>query len=427
MTRTLLHRIRAVLASAAFLVAGACADSLDNIISVDPFDRVSEEVLFNDPNQAALLVTSVQAQFECALGSYALATGLLGGEINSLGNTQFFSLDRRTPDPAGGFNGLYGVNDCGTGVGIGTYVPMSSARWFADKVLEALEGWTDAQVTNRTALIATAAAYSGYGLVHLGEGFCSMALDGGPEMTPAQVFARAEERFTLAITAAQAAGGATGTDILNMARVGRARARINLNRGQDAVADATTVPAAYVKNATRTLGTALRENVLFVFINRIVSAGLAPAYFNVTWNGKPDPRVPSVDMGLTTTNVARYTQTKYASEAASIPIATGAEAQLIIAEVQGGQQAVDIINALHAAYGLDPFAGGSAQEIRDQVIEERRRQFFIDGHRNYDRIRFNLPLDPPTGSEYRWGGLHGDAKCLPLPDVERLNNPNFPH
>ena len=151
-----------------------------------------------------------------------------------------------------------------------------------------------------------------------------------------------------------------------------------------------------------------------------------PAYFDVRWNGDPDPRVPAVDQGITTTNVARYTQLKYPTEASPIPIATGAEAQLIMAEVQGGQAAVDIITALHARYGLDPYLGGTATEIRDQVIEERRRQFFLDGHRNYDRIRFNLPLDPPTDSPYRWGGNHGSAKCLPLPDVERLNNPNFP-
>lgn len=418
-----LRRIRlTLLCGTMALSATAC--SLDEIIGVDPADRVAEPVIFDDPNQAALLTTSVQAQFECSFGSYALALGLLGGELNSLGNTQFFALDRRTPDPAGGFNGLYGVNDCGTGVGIGTYVPMSSARWFADKVLAALEGWTDAQVTNRNGLIATVAAYGGYTFIHLGEGFCSMAIDGGPEITPAQVFALAEERFTRAITAAQAAGGTVGADILNMAKIGRARARLNQGKKTEALSDTQGVPATYVKSATRTLGNALRENQLYVHINRVVSAGLAPDYFNVTWNGKPDPRVPAIDAGITTTNVARYIQGKYTSENASIPIATGAEAMLIAAEVQGGQAAVTLINALHTVYGLDPFNGGTEQEIQAQVIEERRRQFFLDGHRSYDRLRYNIPLNPAAGSAYRWGGLHGDAKCLPLPDVERLNNPN---
>jgi hypothetical protein len=137
--------------------------------------------------------------------------------------------------------------------------------------------------------------------------------------------------------------------------------------------------------------------------------------------------VPAVFVGQTTTNVDRYIQTKYASESAPIPLATGVEAQLIIAEIEGGQAAVDIINALHAAVGLDPFTSSDPTEIRNQVIEERRRAFFLEGHRNYDRIRFSLPLDPPPGAPYRWGGLFEDAKCLPLPDVERLNNPNLNH
>src|SRR5262249_15950976 len=139
------------------------------------------------------------------------------------------------------------------------------------------------------------------------------------------------------------------------------------------------------------------------------------------------PRVEAVNQGLTITNVLRYTQTKYPTVDSPIPLATWAEAQLIIAEIEGGQQAVDIINALHAAVGLDPFTSSDPTAIHEQIIEERRRQFFLDGHRNYDRIRFNLPLDPAPGAPYRWGGVFGSAKCLPLPDTERLNNPNLHH
>jgi len=34
--------------------------------------------------------------------------------------------------------------------------------------------------------------------------------------------------------------------------------------------------------------------------------------------------------------------------------------------------------------------------------------------------------DGTPASPHRWGGNHGSAKCLPLPDVERLNNENIP-
>jgi hypothetical protein len=416
---------RQLVGSALLVLAAGCED----LISVIPIDRVSTSALFDDPAQATLLLTSVQGQFECAFSSYVLATGLLGGEVNSIGNTQLYTLDRREPDKSGGVNtGLYANADCGTGIGIGTYVPLSTARWFADRVRTALEGWSDAEVPGRSGMIATANAYAGYSLILLGEGFCSAAIDLGPELTPAQTFAVAEERFTSAITAAEAAGGTTGADILAMARVGRARARLNQGNTTGALSDALAVPADYVKNATRALGVTSRENVPYVHITRALSAAIAPEFWDVRFNGKKDPRVTVDSVGVVTSTgitTPRMVQRKYPNEAAPIPIATGIEAQLIVAEIQGGQQAVDIINAIHAANGLDPFVSTDAAEIQAQVREERRRSLFLDGHRSYDRIRFDVPLDPPPGAPYRWGGIYGAMKCMPLPDNERNNNPNI--
>ena len=40
----------------------------------------------------------------------------------------------------------------------------------------------------------------------------------------------------------------------------------------------------------------------------------------------------------------------------------------MIAEVAGGQSAVDIINSLHTAAAIPPFTGGTAQQIKDQVV-----------------------------------------------------------
>lgn len=64
-------------------------------------------------------------------------------------------------------------------------------------------------------------------------------------------------------------------------------------------------------------------------------------------------------------------------------------------------------------------------QIMEQVIEERRRELFLEGHRAYDRARYGLPLYPAAGSPCRWGGVHGSAICFPLPNVERDNNPDI--
>jgi hypothetical protein len=43
----------------------------------------------------------------------------------------------------------------------------------------------------------------------------------------------------------------------------------------------------------------------------------------------------------------------------------------------------------------------------------------------FDTIRFNIPLIPAAGAVFpNGGGTYGSNKCLPLPDVERLNNPS---
>ena len=108
---------------------------------------------------------------------------------------------------------------------------MSIARYSADNALRLLDTWSDADVPGRTALIARAAAYSGYAHILLGEGFCSAAVDLGPELSPAQVFALAEEKFTRALDAATAAGN---DSLRNLALVGRARARLNLGKRTEA-------------------------------------------------------------------------------------------------------------------------------------------------------------------------------------------------
>ena len=48
----------------------------------------------------------------------------------------------------------------------------------------------------------------------------------------------------------------------------------------------------------------------------------------------------------------------------------------------------------------------------------------LEGLRLADVRRLNQPLVPAAGSPYAHGGVHGSARCYPLPDSERLNNPN---
>jgi hypothetical protein len=110
-----------------------------------------------------------------------------------------------------------------------------------------------------------------------------------------------------------------------------------------------------------------------------------------------------------------WVQTKYPAVDSPMPIATWDEAQLIIAEAEGGQSAVDAINRLRRKYNLPQYAGGTAAEIGAQIVEERRRTLFLDGHSIGDHLRLKIPF--ATGLNHK-GVRYGNATCLPLPLAE---------
>src|ERR1041385_7618849 len=158
--------------------------------------------------------------------------------------------------------------------------------------------------------------------------------------------------------------------------------------------------------------------------NIIASAG----FRTLSFDGVPDPRPKVADAGRPSADPLRrlWLTSKYPTQDSPIALATGVEAKLILAEAQGGATAVGIINALHTRVGLPAtFASTDPAVIQAQIIDERRREFFADGHRSYDILRYTLPLVPPAGTVHPQGGTYGNERCLPIPDIERDNNPNL--
>ncbi|HET9985329.1 MAG TPA: RagB/SusD family nutrient uptake outer membrane protein [Longimicrobiales bacterium] len=408
--RRWLPRVAAL--GAATLSLAACGD----LLTVTSPDQVVASTL-NDPLLAPQLVNGAIADFECAYTNYAAATGALTDEFDV--STAFINWtvwDARILQPND--VSLQG-NDCTVGAW-SVYGPLQTARFQAEGTAKRLEGWTDQQVPNRTSLLATAYAYAGYAYTLLGEGFCEMAIDVGPLLQPDSVLALAEARFTSAITNAQASNN---TAILNMALVGRARVRLDRGKGSLAATDAALVPAGFRRDATYSSVNERRKNTVWTRNQRDLYTSVAATFRNLAFDGVADPRVPVTNAnrrgndGLT----PLWYQMKYKADNAPIPLATYEEAQLIIAEVQGGQAAVDAINRIHAANGLPAFASTDPAAIAAQVREERRRQFFADGHRLNDMLRFKLPF--PTGQTLA-GIPYGTVTCIPLSDAERNNNPN---
>src|SRR5439155_20894485 len=172
-----------------------------------------------------------------------------------------------------------------------------------------------------------------------------------------------------------------------------------------------------------------RENFVYRQNIRVAAETVGESFRNLTFQGVPDPRVQVVNTGTVGNDriTPLWTQTKYTDRGTPIRIARWEEAQLIAADVAGGQTAVNTINALHARAGLPSFQSSDPTAIHNQIIEERRRELFLESQRLFDFIRYNLPLVPAPGTQYppKAGGFYGNQTCVPLPDIERQNNPNL--
>jgi hypothetical protein len=377
------------------------------------------------PTNAQLLVNGVISDFECAYQRYVVGSAIFTDELtNAMSASINFDYDRRTLPT----NAPYGTATCGANQTPPIYSTLSIPRATGDTIYAKLQGWTDAEVPNRQKLIAQSAAYAGYSLLLLGEGMCSAAINVGPELTPAQLFAEAKTRFDNAVTAATTANDAT---TLNFALLGRARAELDAGDKAAAGADAAKIPAGFVVNVSTDAGDPRRQNFAFLTINQSKWASVDPAFRGLTVNGNPDPRVAVTNLNQpTTTGVALWGADKYPALTTTMPVARYAEAQLIVAESKLPNDvagAVAAINAVRAARSIAAYdaTGQTAAQVLTQLQEERRRELFLEGRRLGDLHRYNLPVLPAAGTTFASGGTYGTQTCFPLPDVEVINNPNI--
>lgn len=401
------------------LAAAAC--DTDNLLKVEAPSQMPAEDLEN-PANAALLVNGAVADFECAYGAFVLVQGIMSDELvdSQLGAAAWF-YDRR--DAGQNPGSAYGVNGCTSSQTPGVYRPLSTSRWAADNALNYLTEWTDAEVANRQELIAKAAFYAGMSYNLMGMAMCSAAIDGGPEVSANDLLQAAEGRFTTAMQAASASGL---NDIATAAQAARARTRLYLGNSAGAESDAQSIPLGFVFNATASQDNSRRYNR--VFHSNILSNNYSveESSRNLTTGGVIDPRTASSNAGTNANDgTTLWVQEKYPDYGTPIPVVTGGEALLILAEIRGGQEAVNAINTLRDRHDLPHFESTDAQEIRQALIEERRRELWLQGHRQYDIARFDVPLVPAAGTPYPKGGSYGSTTCLPLPDIERFNNPNI--
>jgi hypothetical protein len=420
MSFTLTHR---VLAAASLALSVGTTTACNSLLAVDNPGRVPDTAL-EDPSLAPILEAAAIGTFECGIVNYAATAGMLSGE--------YWSANGFVDNHPWEWRGIVQIkqapgscNYSRATTAMGFYTPLQQARFQLEDTYNRVEKFTDAQVPTRAKILTEMRAYAGYSYLLLAEGMCQMTVDRGPALTRDSTLGIAEARFTDAIAKATALNDAS---LLNMALVGRARTRLDRNNLSGAAADAILVPSAYHRDSEYSETTQSRENRIYDLTIRGEFLSVTPPYQGLTVNGAPDPRVKVTNTGrIAADNVTPlWLQQKFTgSGAVSLPIASWAEAQLIYAESVGGQPGLDAINRVRAASNIGPLVLTNVNdpvEFENNLLEERRRQLFSEGQRYGDMLRKNLPFQSGTN---RKGQTYSNLTCVPLPDVETLNNPNF--
>ena len=405
----------------------------DSLLEVELPRDISQEST-SDPSLANLITNSVQSTMECAVASHQAGASMWSPEmVQGSGVGSGIGMDMRFQEaPGSGFTCI-DRDDFGLSIAGSMYVAMAHGRDMTRVVEDALAAgdvYPDAQKH-----LALRATYTAHVLAIFGEAHCGAVLEpNGPIVPRTQVLNEAETWFTKGIQAAQAAGETT-TETLALA--GRARVRLLLGNSSGAAADAGAIPQGFVFNITRSASPQTRVNLHWKYTWKTKYWTVDPIFRNLMVQGVPDPRVQVQDMQTTTIDgtLPLFNQLKFSESDAELRLASWEEAQLIIAEVQLGQTAVDRINALRQAHaGLPlytPVDVNDDQEILNQVIDDRAREFFLEGRLMGDMIRFrgtpqeNIPLlvfqqgvGPRGLREYQ------DFYCWDVPSREINNNPN---
>ena len=409
---------------------------LGKTLEVQPANLIPA-VTLETPENAALLVAGAAGDYDCAFNSYVVVGGLIGEELDdALQTADRWPYDQRTVTAN---QSRYSQNGC---TALGIYQPLQAARNSAANVRRLLEGWTDVQVPNRQLHIARMSAYEGWSQLLIAEAFCTTVfstvegenVNYGTEITRAQALDSAINRLSSAITTAQSVGGVAADSIRYFALVARARAYQDKGDLPKARADAVIVPSTFVWNITASSTNTRRNNRVFQENNAGItpSSSVGARYRQATYTSDPRIKVQNLNRLANGTNVPLWAQTKYTAVNSSIPGATGTEMQLLIAEADIASNRANtlaIIATMRAAGNQPAYTGATATDDLNEIIDQRRRALFLTGTNFGDIIRYNLTVSPAAGTLAPWNQPYGPDKgsqmCLPLPQVEFLNNPKL--
>jgi hypothetical protein len=288
----------------------------------------------------------------------------------------------------------------------------------------------------------------------------------GAPQTGTQLLTAAVAKFDSAITVA-AAAGAGGATALNLARIGKGRALLDLGSFAEAAAAVAEVPSSFEYDIQHSETTGRQNNAFYTFnyLERRFTIGEREGGNGLSFVSLNDPRASvflagsefgsQYDQGFDGSTTLWFTS-KYSQFKSPTPLAVGAEARLIEAEaaLRTGSVAsfLDRLNAARQNAPTYPADAGSKSPDRpspadltladipaspsgqqDVLFRERALTLFLTGHRVGDLRRLTYQYGRPAESVWpsgayqfdnpdKQGTNYGPDVNLPIPQ-EESNNP----
>lgn len=437
----------ASLALGGALVLAACG-AADELLTVDNPETIAPEDL-NDPQLIDVLANSPPGELQDMYDTYIIWRGsMLTDEvvqgINWEGTARLSQRIARYNE--GYTDEMFGQ--------------IHQLRTISDTATARLRELVDDPAASPE--IAQTLAYGGYSHILLGEMMCESTLDIGAEIyQPVQLFEFAIPRFEEAIQIATAAGR---EDIANFARVGMARAYLNIGGHEAEVMQyASQVPEDFVWWSYYSLNAG--DNTLYDETHGSNhNMGVHPDFLNGEFGDtaiiatQTDPRVqhtpaPSLGHNALTPLYSPFQGLRFSgfngATIASggdpaefqldtdIKIASGLEALHHYYEAAGPNGAgpagttLDFVNA-RRAFGNQPPVNLSGEALMAELREQRGHDFYLGGLRLGDLRRWVrqgvgtaeelFPSGPHVNEQW---GEYGDATCFPMPLEEYEGNPNI--
>lgn len=313
---------------------------------------------------------------------------------------------------------------------------LSAARWTATEATRRLEELVDDPDANIH--VAKSYYWDAVARITLADLFEEVPFDGGEPNSPEEVYEGAIDRLERAIEIAQASDAEESTkyEAVSYATMARAYRSLYFERDEEmsmlreaanAAQNALDVDSDFfIAIKYQTPGS---QNGVFSSLSRVQQQNMDPGMAGLTdpVSGEEDPRIEYGEPdGVGVQGDTLYPQMKYDNLSADIPVSRWQEAELILAEYdlesEGDVGAAEThINRVRTEAGLQAFSSNDPQEVQDQIIYERKAEFWLEVRRWQDMRYYEIIPERwnPDSKE------QGVDRRYHVSDRERGANPNY--